>query len=149
MVHLEGAPVSDEVKEVKPRSWSTMRGGLELRVMGAGVVLVRCSGFCEAALLPHFYAEMKRAVPADVPLHMFFDGADVEGYETPFRTGLTEWLRAEGKRVVGAHALVRSKLVAMGASLASLALGGSLKVQHSRPVFEGLIQTALRNATQR
>jgi hypothetical protein len=67
-------------------------------------------------------------------------------YDTDLRTELTAALARERKCIGCLHVLVRSKIVAMGVSVANLALGGIITIHGSAPSFHAALQAALTKA---
>ena len=61
------------------------------------------------------------------PVTIFDDFDEVTGYDSDTRLRMTEWTRDNDSVVSGVHILFRSKLVAMGVSVANLALQGSIR----------------------
>jgi hypothetical protein len=92
-------------------------------------VVVICTGVISGAMaepligacdpmLERATATMGRPVP------VFADALGVAGYDTEFRVRTTEWNhRCKDKTMSAVHVLTRSKLVAMGVSIAKLVVG--------------------------
>jgi hypothetical protein len=71
---------------------------------------------------------------------VFADWWDMTGYDSTARVELTAWMAKMRPRMSAFHVLVRSRLVAMGVSVANLALGGWIRSYSLRPPFLGAMQ---------
>jgi hypothetical protein len=101
----------------------------------------------------HLDAEMARLLrDAAEPMYAlgtvdgFHNWLDMTSYATQARVELTEWAleyRAKTQMVIG----VRSKLVAMGISVANLALGNLIRVHTSAEALEADLDRRLREPT--
>jgi hypothetical protein len=77
------------------------------------------------------------------PIDMFVDCWDQVGYETGFRTGLTAWNKRIKKDIRSMSLLIRSKIAAMGITVANLTLGGLLVPCTDPQKFESEINLAI------
>jgi hypothetical protein len=68
--------------------------------------------------------------------HLFNDNDEMDGYDSAFRTTMTEWAQKHKERLQCTHVLVRSRLVAMGVTVAQLVLRENLKMYADRKSFE-------------
>lgn len=128
--------------------WLTERGSLEIEEPAPGVVLTRFSGHGQ---LEHAEGIMERfdaALARHGSIVVFDDWERGEGYDSETRVRLTEYTRARLHRVTF-HILVRSRLFAMGLSVANLALGGRLHVTTSRLAFDRALRAAVGPASRR
>lgn len=64
------------------------------------------------------------------------DWAEIGSYDPATRVRITDWTRARPEIAKNIHVLVGSKLIAMGVSLANLALGNLFEVTSDRARFE-------------
>jgi hypothetical protein len=81
-------------------------------------------------------------LPSDRSVSMFFDTENLESYHSDLRIRLTERLaRDRGRPTLSV--LVRSKLVAMGVSVANLALRGAVVSHSNRSSFVTSLEAAL------
>ena len=71
------------------------------------------------------------------------DWARIRSYDSAARLQFTEWVRANQAVASGVHLLVGSSLIAMGATVANLALGNVFHVTADRAQFEGAILARL------
>ena len=72
----------------------------------------------------------------DGRLVAFHDWERAESYDTEARLLLTRWGASIARDVEVVHILFRSKLVAMGVSVAALVLGGMIHPHTTRASFE-------------
>lgn len=121
----------------------TARGGVRLWELTESLLVLRFDGYTEAALaaafLPHTMAFARRVER----FTGFLDLSEISGYDTEVRTLSTEATRAFLPRIGGMHFFVTSRLVAMGVSVANLALGGRLTVHTTRAPFFAALAGAL------
>lgn len=75
--------------------------------------------------------------------HLFFDAEELDNYESSLRVELTQCFFPERERLASFHVLVRSKLVAMGVSVANLALGGIVNSTSDRKRFKARLDACL------
>jgi hypothetical protein len=66
---------------------------------------------------------------------------DMQTYDSQVRVGWTGWCTKHRADLDGLHILLRSKLVAMGVTVANLALGGLITVHTERTKFDALAKT--------
>jgi hypothetical protein len=114
-------------------------------------------------LSPHIYAtEMRgfmtpemsaliieRAEPlytATGKLHGFHNWLEMSNYESSCRVDLTAWVMRHRSQSV-LHIGVRSRMVAMGVSVANLALGSLIEVYSTADALEAAMQAALRQTS--
>jgi hypothetical protein len=74
---------------------------------------------------------------------LFFDAEKLRTYDSALRTVLTQRLRQDLDRFESIHVLVASKIVAMGVSVASLALDGKVTSHSDRDAFIDALKTEL------
>jgi hypothetical protein len=72
---------------------------------------------CAQACIQFWQAGLRTA-PKIMLLQDFWDAT---GYDTPWRTGTTDYAKKQADKFIGAHILSRSKILNMGVSVAALA----------------------------
>ncbi len=77
------------------------------------------------------------------PLHLFADLGAMNNYDSGLRTELTAGFLPARERIASFPILLRSKLVAMGVSVANLALGGLVQTMDDRERFKKALDSAL------
>lgn len=77
---------------------------------------------------------------------LFDDLELLTGYDSEVRVRLTKWSRDNRPRIVAFHILTQSRLVAMGVTVANLALGGSIRAHLSREGFEAALRSEVADA---
>ena len=106
------------------------------------ILLIRHEGDGEESLIAPFAVAIRREL-AKRPCHLFHDTTQLRKYETGYRVEMTNLFRAEKDRMLSLQALVTSKIVAMGAAVANLAMGGIVKIYAREAQFEEAITRAL------
>jgi len=81
-------------------------------------------------------------------VHGFHEWLEMTSYDSPCRPELTRWVMSHREQSRLSIAL-RSKLVAMGVSVANLVLGNLIKVHDSAEALEADLVRAERNLTER
>lgn len=108
------------------------------------VVLQRVEGYADLsvaeAIARHLGAHLERGFS----LAIFDDFEQLTGYDSDARLSLTAWTKQNAARIRTIDILVRSKLVAMGVSVANLALGGNIRSHSVRARFEAALSAACR-----
>jgi hypothetical protein len=120
---------------------STLRIWLPIRT----VIVIEFSGHLTAPLAGHLMSETNRVLahPQHTPLCIFNDWWEMKSYDSAARTELTHWAARIKPQLSTVHLLTQSKIVAMGISVANLALGGFLQGHTRRAEWN----TALAKAT--
>ncbi len=115
------------------------RSSLEITAPGAGVLLVRFSGHARSPVADAIIVALDAAIAAHGSVIVFDDWHGATGYDSAVRLKLTDWTRRNAAQLRGTHVLVGSRLIAMGLSVASLALGKHFHTYSSRAVFEAAL----------
>lgn len=119
------------------------RGILRLQRSESGPLIGFVAGHYGVELLPSYIEAMNAAIRRG-PLLMFNDWAEMETYDSECRRVMTEWVIRHRDRVERIHILVRSKLVAMGVTTASLLIGHGLLISYAhRSAFEDALRPHL------
>ncbi|MET0791246.1 MAG: hypothetical protein ABW061_06960 [Polyangiaceae bacterium] len=84
-----------------------------------------------------------RALDSIGPVDLFADLGGMTNYESGLRTDLTAGLMPTRKRIASFPILLHSKLVAMGVTVANLALGGFVQTMNDRALFKRTLDAAL------
>jgi hypothetical protein len=119
-------------RTAQSRKLTSARGEATVELFPPDVVLLTLRGHWENAILSQLVRELGRVMPPREQVDFFIDAELLAGYDTEVRVGMTEWVIKNRPSIRSFHGLVRSKIVAMGASVANLALGGFLKI-HTDP----------------
>jgi len=96
----------------------------------------------------HGTAEIARAMIAQVnilfaqegTLAVFADFSEMKSYTTETRVLLTDWTKTKLPKIRMLHLCVRSKIVAMGVSVANMALRSSIQMYTVRARFDAALQ---------
>jgi len=96
----------------------------------------RCSGRFDLEAVGHLMRGFERVAAEGGLVDTFHDWADVESYDAEVRVPYTDWAWAHRQQVASLHILVRSRLLAMGISVANMGLGGMITSYTDRAPFE-------------
>jgi hypothetical protein len=78
---------------------------------------------------------------------LFDDMEATTGYATEARSALTQWVMAHRRALGGIHILTHNRLVAMGVTVANLALGGFLTAYTDRTAFNAALGRVVSGRT--
>jgi hypothetical protein len=120
----------------------THRGSVAIWIPCPNLLVIALSGFGEA----DFTVPIVRAyegLSKKAPLHLFMDCEHLTNYESALRTVLTHTLMPDRQRIATFQVLVSSRLVAMGISVASMALGGIIHSTDNRAAFKTALDSCL------
>jgi hypothetical protein len=120
----------------------TARGGIGVWVPHASLLVVALRGHGEAAFAAPIVDAYEQLAKGG-PVHLFFDAEDLTNYDSPLRTELTARFFPDRARLASFEVLVRSRLVAMGVSVANLALGGVVKMSADRAHFKARLDACV------
>ena len=123
----------------------TSRGRLALWTLDQGVFVPQIVAHGDKAFVAPVVAGFERSLRHGAS-QMFVDVELMTSYDTDLRTEVTAALARERKRIGCLHILVRSKIVAMGVSVANLALGGIMTIHGSAHPFQNALQAGLAKA---
>jgi hypothetical protein len=122
-------------------AWGTARGRLGIWTPGPSVLVLALRGFGDVAfaepILKAFDALSKRD-----SVHLFIDADGFVNYQSPLRTQLTTGFFPYRRRL-SLQILLSSKLVAIGVSVANLALGGIVTTLTDRARFKANLDARL------
>jgi hypothetical protein len=117
-------------------NWKTPTWELVMTCPVQGVFCTRVSGHADLDCALHLMRAFDRIAAITLgALDAFHDWEAVTGYESIVRQELARWSEVHEK-AGEVHVLVRSRLVAMGVSVANVALGGMIQVYSDRAKFE-------------
>jgi hypothetical protein len=114
---------------------ASTRGEAALGLIPPAIVLFSVQGHWDDPLLRQVIPVADELVRAHPKVDLFFDVERLAGYDSIARVGMTRWVGANRPRLRDVHVLVGSKLVAMGATVANLALGGLMTIHSERREF--------------
>ena len=120
----------------------------QLWMPAPGVVLQRVTGKAGIAIAREIGRQLERILERHDAVVLFDDFAEMTGYTSEGRIELTEWSKRNWSRLRSTHILVGSKLVAMGVSVASIALPG-LRSYDDRARFEAMLRAEIAHAERR
>jgi hypothetical protein len=128
-----------------PRHRQTARWSLRLENPAPSIVHTRGEGHADLACVKEFWDYFESVARTQSPIENFHDWANLAGYDAEVRQRYTQWARAHRAEIKAATILVSSRLVAMGVTVANLALG-HLTAHHDRGKFERALEEAVARA---
>jgi hypothetical protein len=124
------------------KAWTTKGGGIAIWVPSPSLLVLSMWGVGEVGFVAPILAEYARLTSAS-SFDLFADVQQLTSYDSRLRTELTTRFFADRKRIANFPLLFSSRLVAMGASVANLALGGIMTATSNRGRFIALLDTCL------
>ena len=128
-------PITDELK--------TARGEVRLSRPAWGIVHTVVVGYATIEIGERIIAWVDGAIRAHERPAVFHDWAGATGYEPRARPMFAEWYMRVRRDVTSVDVFTRSKVVAMGGALVSLATNNSIVAHRDRRRFEDKLQDAL------
>jgi hypothetical protein len=124
------------------------RGSASIRRPRPHVEHLVARGFANVEAVGLILEQRERIVAECGKIALFDDLEGLVGYDSEVRVRLTDWSRANRPKIVAFHILTSSRIVAMGVTVANLALGGSIRAHLKRMPFEAALRDeVLRGAT--
>ncbi|WP_437810958.1 hypothetical protein [Sorangium sp. So ce1078] len=119
------------------------RGSIEISYPGRHLIYYRLAGHIDASLLSSLVKPTLQAMALHGHIDEFVDCTRMTGFDPILQVRTIEYLRAaRASGSVVEHVLVGAKVVALGAWLAKLAVGG-IEIYHDRAAFEAALSRAL------
>lgn len=122
--------------------WRTARGRVGIWTPGPTLMVMSLVGHGEGRFAAPSVAALARLSKHD-RLSLFVDAEAMDSYDSPIRTELTAAVFPDRARYDAVHVLVRSKMVAMGVTVANLALGGIVHSHTERATFKAALDARL------
>lgn len=123
-------------------AWRTDRGCLGLWLPCPQVLVLSLQGYGDADFATSTLTAYETLAQSG-PIHLFADLESLVNYDSRLRTEVTARLLADRERFGALRVLVKSKIVAMGVSVANLALGGIIDVTSDPEAFKASLDTCL------
>lgn len=127
----------------------TDRGRLSIREVAPGVVLTVFAGHGGIEVAEALIEYFERMIERHGSIVIFDDWDEAKGYDSEVRLLLTEWTKRHFDSLRATTVLVHSKILAMGLSVANLALRKPVTVLHDRKAFERALMLARSEARSR
>ena len=127
----------------------TDRGQLSMREVAPGVVLTTFAGHGTRAVADALIEGFESVLSRHGSIAIYDDWEQATGYDSEVRLRLTEWTRRRFDCIRSITVLVRSKILAMGLSVANLALRRPVEVTDDRRRFERALLLARSDARSR
>lgn len=129
--------------------WEDAGGALAFSVPYPGVARLRVQGRVSAAMAEQVVLLLEAALRTHERLVVFDDWEALTGYVSEARIRMTDWTRLHQEQIPETHILVGSKIVAMGVTVAAMALRKPLHVYSDRKAFERAWSSAASVARSR
>jgi hypothetical protein len=123
-------------------AWEAPRGRLGVWVPCSNMLVLAIDRHGHAEFASHILAAY-RTLDATLPLYVFAELGQMTSYDTGIRTELTAGFLPDRERFAAFHVLLRSKIVAMGVTVANLALGGFVDISDNAVRFKNALDAAL------
>ncbi|MBL9009280.1 MAG: hypothetical protein JNJ46_33780 [Myxococcales bacterium] len=124
-----------------PQQLASSKGDIQLSWPRPDVLLVRLTGHFDRKLGAFMLDAATQGLAQHKRMQIFCDWSDATGYDSDVRVTFTSWAASHQERAK-LSLLVTTKIVAMGVSVANLALGGALQVFNNRAAFESALRAA-------
>jgi hypothetical protein len=111
--------------------WTDSRGSFRIDRVGKSAILFTPTGYLVAEFVELFELMVDEAI-ADGRPHLFWDGTDMRGYESDFRIRLGKYCVRVKEKVSSMNVYAPQPLVAMGASVINIWLGGFFTMHKTR-----------------
>lgn len=119
--------------------FTTSKGEVLVTTPKSDIVYYKVTGHLDKPIGDYMLRVIERIAAANRRVNIFCDWAEMTGYDSEVRASLTQWVATNRTRAT-MHLLVGSKLVAMGVSVANLALGGVLVGYTNRGSFDAALR---------
>lgn len=110
------------------------------RSVRQGAALIVIEGVADAAYVAWLHDVLKRLIATHGELELFVDARQMRGYVPTIREEEAELVLSFGEKLPAVHVLVRSRLRAIGLSLADLALTGSVRAYGAFSKFRAALE---------
>jgi hypothetical protein len=110
------------------------------------ILLAQMIGYGDGRFADPIIDAFDEALRGKHPVQIFFEMSGMPNYDSALRTRLTTHFGTHRARVASLHVFTRSKLVAMGVSVANLALGGIITSHDSLVAFQSALDRELNKA---
>ncbi len=127
--------------------WQTERGEGLLRVLTPTVILISIKGHSSMELVPLFTGEIERRIQRGIRVDWFGDYSGMTSYDSDARIALSDFTRTHKDGLNRVVILVQSRLVAMGVSVANLAVGGKIEAFADRRKWQHALDLAVANSS--
>jgi len=124
----------------------TGRGRLALWVVPPGFLVFQLVGHGEKSFIGPILSGFERALGHGALVQMFVDAELMSSYDTALRTEVTAAFLPKRQRIGSLHIVVRSKIVAMGVSVANLALGGLMTIYRDPGALHAALSSSITRA---
>ncbi|WP_437895472.1 hypothetical protein [Sorangium sp. So ce124] len=111
------------------------------------MLVIRCTGHGEAAFVAPLLSRFEALAASGDPADLFVDAERLTDFDREYRAGMVAWITQNRPRLRCVSVLVRSRMAAMGVSLARLRHKGLLVPFVNRDDFERALQSVVEQRT--
>lgn len=119
---------------------------LHLASPAPGILATRVEGMGSLEMVKRVVAFGDELIEAHPPIQIFHDFRGVTGYRADARKELVDWGVRNPEAIAMTNVLFKSKIVAMGVTLATALLGDRLTGYSKHALFEAALMEAVRGA---
>ncbi|MFK7990294.1 MAG: hypothetical protein AB8I08_30010 [Sandaracinaceae bacterium] len=119
---------------------------LYLASPGPGILATHVEGMGSLQMVKRVVAFGDELIRTHPPIQIFHDFRGVTGYRADARKELVDWGVRNPNAIAMTNVLFRSKVVAMGVTLATALLGDRLTGYSKHALFEAALMKAVRDA---
>lgn len=123
--------------------WKTSRGVARVARPVEGVILVTVTGHSSMDFYPLYTGEAEKLLSRGRSLDWFADYAEMTSYDSDIRLALSEFTNKYKAQLTTVGVLVKSRIVSMGVTVASLATGGKVSSFSDRAKFQASVDAAI------
>lgn len=126
---------------------STARGELKMWLAGPTVMVFKYRGHTDGSFVDYLEGIVDDVFAGRNDLHFLVDCEEQVGFDARFRQRIVEWAKRLEPRTLTYCLLTRSRVVALGITLANLLVGGKTRVVSDRNAFASQLELAVRRST--
>lgn len=126
--------------------WKTDRGEARVSRPADTVVVVTVKGHSSMELYPLFVAEAEKLMASGRTIDWYADYSEMTSYDSDVRLALSEFTNVHKAKMDVVAVLVKSRIVSMGVTVASLATGGKVTSYADRAKFDASIAASVAKA---
>ncbi|MEO7108947.1 MAG: hypothetical protein ABI183_00800 [Polyangiaceae bacterium] len=113
------------------REWFDARGSMRIDRVSRNAIVIEPKGHLEAGFVELFEIAVDDAITDGKP-HLFWDGTAMTGYDSAFRLRLGKYCVRVKHQVASMNVFTPQPMVAMGASVINIWLGGFFTMHKTR-----------------
>ena len=139
-------PIIERRQFGSAHQWRSDRGTFRTERPIPDILIFRATGHLEASFVDLFAHVVDEAIAETRP-HLFWDGEAMTGYDSAFRKRIGDHCVKVRDDVAAMNVYTPNRMVAMGASVINVWLGGFFTIIKTRDAFEQALERARFGAT--